>query len=94
MRLVKLMAVAVCLTMLMVGFANAGKDLDAVQKKGLSKLVLMAAFSVSGCRMKKASGKVWMLILLVPLLQQSSAMPTKLNLPPDRSAAFYRSAVW
>jgi len=34
MKLVKLMAVAVCLTMLMVGFAHAGKDLDAVKKKG------------------------------------------------------------
>jgi general L-amino acid transport system substrate-binding protein len=34
MKLVKLMTVAVCLTMLMVGLANAGKDLDAVQKKG------------------------------------------------------------
>lgn len=34
MKFVKLMAVAVCLTMLMVGFAHAGKDLDAVKKKG------------------------------------------------------------
>ena len=34
MKLVKLMAVAVCLTMLMFGFAHAGKDLDAVKKKG------------------------------------------------------------
>ena len=34
MKLVKLMAIAVCLTMLMVGFAHAGKDLDAVKKKG------------------------------------------------------------
>ena len=34
MKLVKVVAVAICLTMLMVGFANAGKDLDAVKKKG------------------------------------------------------------
>ncbi|SHJ43657.1 general L-amino acid transport system substrate-binding protein [Malonomonas rubra DSM 5091] len=34
MKFVKLMAVAVCATMLMVGFAHAGKDLDAVKKKG------------------------------------------------------------
>jgi general L-amino acid transport system substrate-binding protein len=34
MKFVKLMAAAVCLTMLMFGFAHAGKDLDAVKKKG------------------------------------------------------------
>ncbi len=34
MKFVKLMAVAVCMTMLMFGFAHAGKDLDAVKKKG------------------------------------------------------------
>jgi general L-amino acid transport system substrate-binding protein len=34
MKLVKLIAVAVCLSMLMFGFAHAGKDLDAVKKKG------------------------------------------------------------
>ena len=34
MRMIKLMAVAACVTMLMVSFAHAGKDLDAVKKKG------------------------------------------------------------
>ncbi|WP_303722322.1 amino acid ABC transporter substrate-binding protein [Malonomonas rubra] len=34
MKLVKVIAVAICMTMLMVGFANAGKDLDSVKKKG------------------------------------------------------------
>ncbi len=34
MKFVKLMAAAVALAMLMAGFAYAGKDLDAVQKKG------------------------------------------------------------
>lgn len=34
MKLVKLIAVVLSLTLLMVGFAHAGKDLDAVKKKG------------------------------------------------------------
>jgi general L-amino acid transport system substrate-binding protein len=34
MKLFKFMAVAVCLSMLMIGFAHAGKDLDAIKQKG------------------------------------------------------------